>query len=79
MKKYPRISATQHRPKNTSAKCYFCKEIATHKQTIEYSYMRGEDSMIWVCDSDKGKMPQLTPNTAVSGFSPLDRAVMQQN
>ena len=48
MSKYPRIGRTEKRLTNTAAKCP-CGEIGKFRLHIEWTYMRGEDDVVWRC------------------------------
>ena len=52
MSKYPRIGETVKRKKNNCAKCR-CGEVAKFKVHIQLDYMRGNDEVIWSCESHK--------------------------
>ena len=52
MKKYPLISGAKNHKKNTSA-CCKCGALGRYKVTIECSYMRGEDDVVWACEEHK--------------------------
>jgi len=60
MSKYPRISGTEKRPKNTAAICDWCDEIGKYKLTIENDYMRGNDDVVWACETHKRGVPATT-------------------
>ena len=49
---YPYISNIENRKKNTSALCV-CGEVGTAKVTIQTSWFRGEDEVLWSCDRHK--------------------------
>ena len=51
-KAYPFISGTELRKKNTCAKCK-CGEIGRYKVTIQCSWFRGEDEVVWSCEDHK--------------------------
>ena len=51
-KNYPLISDIRIRKKNTCAKCK-CGEIGRFKVTIQTSFMRGEDDVVWSCEEHK--------------------------
>ena len=51
-KQYPRIGRTDNHLKNTSAICH-CGEVGKYKVHIEYTFMRGEDEVIWACQHHK--------------------------
>ena len=53
MKGYPRFGEYRQLSKRTGSVCALCDEQATHKQFIEYSYMRGDDEAVKVCREHK--------------------------
>ena len=63
MKKYPRLGSALNHAKNTSAKC-ICGEIGKFKITIEWSYMRGDDDVVWACPAHKRDFNYLTDQSA---------------
>jgi hypothetical protein len=56
---YPRVGGCKAQPKNTIAVCW-CGELANSKTTIECSYMRGDDDVVWTCDEHKNQLPLTT-------------------
>ena len=57
-KSYPYKSGKKQQPKNTSAKCK-CGEIGRWKVTIQTSWFRGEDEVVWACDEHKDDVEYL--------------------
>lgn len=57
-KSYPRKSGKKQHKKNISAKCK-CGEIGRWKVTIETSWFRGEDEVVWACDEHKDDVDYL--------------------
>ena len=51
-KKYPKVGNIISRKKNTNAKCG-CGLVASFKTEIQQTYMRGDDMVIWSCDTHK--------------------------
>lgn len=47
MPKYPRIQRVDKHPRNTSAKCIVCGEVADAKAHVEHNWFRGEDDVVW--------------------------------
>lgn len=52
MNKYPRLGEIWPRRKNITARCR-CGEIAKYQVSIEYNMFRGDDGVIWSCDTHK--------------------------
>lgn len=57
-KQYPNISEIEPRPKNTNAKCK-CGAIGKFRVTVQVSWFRGEDEVLWACDDHKRNIPIL--------------------
>jgi hypothetical protein len=57
-KNYPRKSGKKQHKKNTCAKCK-CGELGRWKVTIETSWFRGEDEVVWACDNHKDDVEYL--------------------
>ncbi len=51
-KKYPHIESIRPRKKNTQAKCR-CGALGQYRPEIQVSYMRGDDVVVWACDTHK--------------------------
>jgi len=51
--KYPRIGGKEHRPKNTSAVCTICGEVAKWRVEVQVNIFRGDDEVEWCCEKHK--------------------------
>ena len=65
MKDYPRIGRIDRHNKNICAKCR-CGELGTAKVHVEYTYMRGEDEVVWACEKHKKDLEFLRDSVAES-------------
>ena len=56
--RYPRISETEKKPRNTSARCP-CGKMGEYRVTIQVNIFRGDDEVEWRCEAHKkiGEMP----------------------
>ncbi len=59
MKKYPKIGRTYRHEKNNCAQCR-CGAIGRYKVDIAYTYMRGDDDVVWACEKHKKDIEYLT-------------------
>ena len=57
--KYPRIGNVRKHKKNNCAKCK-CGEIGRYKVDIQWTYMRGDDDVVWSCESHNKDVEFLT-------------------
>ena len=46
-RRYPNVSDINHR--KTKEQCEACSNNAVASMRVQYSYMRGEDEVFWVC------------------------------
>lgn len=56
---YPKISRSEWRKKNTSARCIVCNAVADKRSEIQTSPMRGDDELVWHCGYRKHRAEEI--------------------
>ncbi len=59
LRDYPKVGNITPRPGNTQAKCP-CGEVGKFLTEVQYTFMRGEDDVVWTCKAHKRDIGLLT-------------------